>query len=68
MRHHSTYRGSPGHVPQVLPVIRRTWVKRYQIERFGRTEVRPLTYQPNGDRECWRRRKQMMRIEARNAA
>jgi hypothetical protein len=38
--------------------------KCYSIVRFGVTEIRPLTYKPNGDRECWRRRRQRKRLAA----
>lgn len=67
MRDHDTYRGSPGHILTRLPVTRRTWVKRYQVMRFGQMEVRPLAYRPNGDRECWRRRRQAAAIAAKAA-
>jgi hypothetical protein len=58
-RLHATYRGSPGHIPVVLPVLRRNPQRRSRLlQRFGQMEVRPLTYRPNGARERARRMRQ----------
>ena len=57
---HYPYRGRPEHVSASLPTkYRPSGPKCYQNFRFDRTEIRPLTYKPNGDREVWRRRRQL---------
>lgn len=59
------YRGTPGYVARKLPTkYQPAGPKVYRVFRFGRYEMRPLKYKSNGDRECWRRRRQMAKLQS----